>query len=449
MTSELLQPPAPAARDIADAVTADGVTVGAGAMFRLLQESIAVPSVSGSEAAFSAFIADWGRSEGFDVDVFETSESQVADYPSGKARHLPLAGRPTVVIRFPGTGGGRSLLFNAHGDVVDAPSPDQWRFSPWSGAVSDGKIFGRGACDDKGPLISALWAMTALKRSHPRGLAGDVLLELVPGEEDCVGLGTLTSVIRGYRADAAIVLEPTDNVPCRASRGGCRFELSCHGRAVHGTVKWLGNDAIATLRTVMDALSVLEQRWNNREADPAFAAFPIARPVTIDNVHAGRWQGMVCDRASCAGYLELLPGDDLVAWQDRFKRELLDEVAARGKSRGDVDVAFTEIYAGHALRADHEMCRTALMAAKLSDDAAFAEDVGAGAFNSGCEAGLRANMHGTPTLVWGPGSLAQAHAVDEFIEMAEVQSAALMFARFALLWAGDNTDAGREKGVGF
>ena len=65
---------------------------------------------------------------------------------------------------------------------------------------------------------------------------------MVPGEEDCVTLGTLTSVVRGHTADAAIVLEPTEGQPRNASRPGLRFEVTCRGRAVHGTVKWLGRE---------------------------------------------------------------------------------------------------------------------------------------------------------------------------------------------------------------
>jgi len=101
-----------------------------------------------------------------------------------------------------------------------------------------GKIFGRGACDTKGPLIiSAIIALAALSELPVRP-SGDILIELIPGEEDCVGIGTLTSVVRGYKPDAVVILEPTESMPRCASRAGTRFEISCTGRAVHGTVKW-------------------------------------------------------------------------------------------------------------------------------------------------------------------------------------------------------------------
>src|SRR6202020_2507675 len=120
-----------------------------------------------------------------------------------QSKHIPLANRPPLVVGLPNPGKGKSLIFNAHSDVVSAGKPETWLINPWAGTEHRGRLYGRGACDVKGPLISALWAMLALQKVCPYGLP--VQLELVPGEEDCVTLGTLTSVVRGYKADACIV----------------------------------------------------------------------------------------------------------------------------------------------------------------------------------------------------------------------------------------------------
>jgi acetylornithine deacetylase len=442
-------------------------------MRKLLGEALRLPSVSGQEGAFTQFIADWAADHGFEVDLWQGEEAELAGYrPDGRAlaaaRHIPLAGRPTLVIRLPGRGTGPSLMFNAHADVVCAPQPERWRFDPFGGVEAEGRFWGRGACDVKGPLVAALGAMLALRRSHPSGLAGDVLLELVPGEEDCVGLGTLTSVHRGYSADGLIVLEPTENQPRCASRAGCRFEITAHGRAVHGTVKWLGDDAIRTLRHVLDALDEIEGDWNDRNTDPLFASYPIARPITVDMVRGGEWQGMVCDRCTCAGYIELLPGDDLTVMQTEFGRKLLAILDRSGKHSGRVSIEFSEIYGGHRTDPVHPICLTAarvmrevkrqnfqgLAAGETggemgggSPSASRIESARSGdnlpdyalaGFNSGCEAGLRAGLCGTPTLVWGPGSLAQAHAVDEWVNWFDVLHSATLFSVFANQWCGGN-----------
>jgi acetylornithine deacetylase len=291
--------------------------------------------------------------------------------------------------------------------------------------------------------------MLALKERYPAGLAGNVSLELIPGEEDCVGLGTLTSLHRGHRADGVIVLEPTENLPRCASRGGCRFQINCLGTAVHGTVKWLGQDAIVAMRQVLEALDELQADWNDRTSDPLFSAYPFARPITVDAVHGGQWQGMVCDRCTCAGYLELLPGDDLEQMQSRFTGDLLAKLPISGKDSGRVSVEFSEVYGGHRTDPDHAFCQIAeTMAVSLDkptnqssyrsappvEQAGREHWNGWSGFNSGCEAGLRSALQQTPTLVWGPGSLAQAHAVDEYIEWSAVESGATLLMDFATHW---------------
>lgn len=400
-------------------------------MRRLLSRSIQLRSVSGEERAFVQFIEDWARRQGLATELWETDEASLARHAQAQAPHLPLAGRPTLLARLPGRGGGRSLIFNAHSDVVAEGDGAAWRHDPWGGEAEGDLIYGRGAADDKGPLISALWALAALRRIAPEGLAGDVMLELVPGEEDCVGLGTLTSVAHGVRADGAIILEPTEEAPRCASRGGCRFRIDCRGRAVHGTVKWLGEDAIALMRRVLDRLERMEVRWNHPDADRLFAAYPLARPVTVDAVQGGRWQGMVCDACRCEGYLEMLPGDDHEEWKARFASEVKEGLDGQGKEgAGAIEVSFSEDYAGHATPPEHPLCR---LAADVMREAAGVETPLMG-FNSGCEAGLRAGLHGTPTLVWGPGSLAQAHAPDEFISFESVQRVAAALTAFSLRW---------------
>jgi acetylornithine deacetylase len=410
----------------------------------LLTRSLRFPSISGHEGPFTLFIADWASKAGFDVDLWYSNETELAQYPLAHAKHIPLEGRPTAVITHrgapSGTANGRSLMFNAHTDVVAAPEPGRWRVEPFAGQESEGRIYGRGACDVKGPLVASLGAMLALKHTYPNGLPASVSLELVPGEEDCVGLGTLTSLHRGHRADGLVVLEPTENQPRCASRGGCRFEITCRGTAVHGTVKWLGQDAIQAMRSVLAALEKLESDWNDRQADPLFVAYPLARPITVDSLHGGQWQGMVCDHCTCAGYLELLPNDDLSEMQVRFRRDLLAILAGSGKDLAGVNVAFSEVYGGHRTDPGHPLCVLAETTAKSSGHGGPESERWAGwsGFNSGCEAGLRASIQQTPTLVWGPGSLAQAHAVDEFIEWAAVERSARLFADFAQRWCGSN-----------
>ena len=398
----------------------------------LLAELLQIPSTSGKERELVMFLAQWAVQNGFKTDLFELSESQLQAYPQAALPHIPLIGRPTLVIQLPGRGMGPSLMFNAHSDVIAPGDPARWTHGPWSGEISIGRIYGRGACDVKGPLASALAALVAMKKAYPRGLPGDVMVEIVPGEEDCVGLGTLTSHARGYHPNGLIVLEPTEGQPRLASRGGVRFVIRVHGHAVHGTVKWLGKDAIIAMRAVLENLELMEREFATPSPNVLFADYPIMRPITVDRMEAANWQGATCDLATCQGYLELLPADDLMDWKKRFQDRLMD---LHQKGNGDgckLEIEFSEEYGGHELSAQHPLAQSAVNAMRSAGLAS--PSVRWAGFNAGCEAGLRWGMDQTPTLIWGPGSLVQAHGVDEYVEIKAVHEAALTFALCAIHW---------------
>ena len=146
---------------------------------------------------------------------------------------------------------------------------------------------------------------------------------------------------------------------------------------------------------------------------------------------------MVCDECRVAGYFELLPGDDPITWSAEFRSAVLGRLAAGGSPIDDMAVDFPESYPGHHTDSGTSLCRMAVGVVEAEaggDNNAVPRWAGWAAFNSGCEAGLRANLLGTPTLVWGPGSLAQAHAVDEFVPFDQVRAVARQFVRLARLW---------------
>jgi acetylornithine deacetylase len=402
-------------------------------MLELLCSSVRIDSISGQEGPFVRFICNWAKQHGFETDLWETNEAELSHYAEAKQAYIPLSGRPTLVLRIPSQGDGRSLIFNAHSDVVPAGEIKNWSTNPWGGEYRDGRIYGRGACDAKGALIGALWAMLAIKENFQQELKGDILLELIPGEENCIGPGTLTSIARGYRADAAIVLEPTDNLPRCASRGGIRFEIRCFGKAAHGTAKWLGTDAIQRMRKVLDALEILEKRWNDCTSDTLFSGYPITRPITVDCIQGGEWRGMVCDLCRCEGYLELLPDDNREDWKRKFTDFLQVQTG-----RDEVSVAFGEEYAGHRTAIDNPFCIAAEAIIKKSIDEEQVERLrwdGWAGFNSGCEAGLRMKLQNTPTLVWGPGSLSEAHRMDEFVNFRDIEIFAGLMVKLAVGWS--------------
>ena len=204
-------------------------------------ESINPDIVAGGsgEGAVAKFVAAWCERAGLETELSE-----------------PAPGRPNVVAVARGSGGGRSLLLNAHMDTVGVAGMDD----PLVPRLEGGRLYGRGSYDMKGSLAACMLATVAAAR---RGLRGDVILTAVVDEE-FASVGT-EAVAASIAADAAIVTEPTELRIAVAHRGFVQLEVEVHGRAAHGSRPHLGIDAIAKMGRVLVGIEELDRRLR---ADP-------------------------------------------------------------------------------------------------------------------------------------------------------------------------------------
>jgi len=170
----------------------------------------------------------------------------------------PEAGRTSVLGRLAGTGGGRSLMLNAHCDTVDVRGMAE----PFSGAVRDGKLYGRGSYDMKGSLAACMAAAKALCDEGAR-LRGDLLVAAV-ADEEYGSLGT-RDLIHHVKVDGAIVTEPTALEVCLAHKGYLWIEVAVEGRAAHGSKFELGIDANMKMGLFLARLSELERELRGRQ----------------------------------------------------------------------------------------------------------------------------------------------------------------------------------------
>jgi len=193
-----------------------------------------VPGARG-ETEIGDFVAEWLRGEGLEVQRQDTGSP----------------GRTNVVAVARGTGGGRSIMLNAHMDTVGVAGMT----APFEPVVRDGRLFGRGAMDTKGALAAF---MCAAAEARALRLRGDVILTAV-ADEEYASIGT-EAVVRDWKADAAIVGEPSGLQIVTEHKGFVWFQIETEGVAAHGSLPDVGVDAIVKMGKVLAALEDLDAR---------------------------------------------------------------------------------------------------------------------------------------------------------------------------------------------
>ena len=340
-----------------------------------------VPGGAG-EGEIAAFVAAWLAARGLEVTVDE-----------------PLAGRPSVVAVARGTGGGASLMLNAHLDTVNVDGMER----PHEPVVRDGRLYGRGAYDMKGGLAAIMLAGAAAARER---LSGDVIVCAVADEEHASE--GVQSVLRRWRADAAIVTEPTHLRACIAHRGFVWAQLETRGRAAHGSRPDLGIDAIAGMAPALAAIPALQQRLASRP-------HPLLGPASLHASLIGGGQDLSSYPERCVLDVErrTLPGESV----DDVERELQELLAAAREADPRLG---TQLRMG-LVREPFEVDPSARVVGALR--AAAARTLGAEPELVGHAAWMDAaflSAAGIPTVVFGPSG-AGAHAVEEHVELESVE----------------------------
>jgi acetylornithine deacetylase len=217
------------------------------------------------------FIEQFLREMGMETDLFEPDNERMSRYPDygpGNEYH----GKPNVVGVLKGDGDGRSLILNAHVDTVSAEPHNAWTHDPFGGSVHEGRLYGRGAADDKGDLTAMLMAVRVL-RDLGVELRGDLTVESVVGEETD-GNGTLACCDRGYRADGAIVvdsIDPIDRIVV-AQAGVTYLRLRVTGKSGHLCHKFTPREGVSAIDKMRLVLNDLEefQRERSLYRDPVY-----------------------------------------------------------------------------------------------------------------------------------------------------------------------------------
>jgi acetylornithine deacetylase len=212
-------------------------------------------------------------------------------------------GRPNVIGRLPGSGGGRSLILNAHLDTVSVEGMDD----PFSARVADGRLFGRGAWDTKGGLAAGLSALLALRAART-SLRGDIIL-VGAADEEHASLGT-QALLHDVRADGCVILEPTGLNLWVAHGGFAWVEIETQGVAAHGSLPDKGVDAIAQMGQVLTRLEGLRQQLRSEKSFTSSLGGDTMRPsLHASLIEGGREWSSYPDRCLLRIERRLIPSE--------------------------------------------------------------------------------------------------------------------------------------------
>jgi acetylornithine deacetylase len=403
----------------------------ADACIRLAQDLVRVPSITGNERAAQDLVALALEEAGLEVDRFEADLSQLKAHPRFPGMEVERTDA-VLVAGLLGQKGERSLILNGHIDVVPLGDRQAWHASPWSGHIQAGRLYGRGACDMKAGLAVAISAAAALKKSG-LPLRGRLIVQSVVGEEDG-GIGTFAMAQRGYRADAAYVLEPTGLRLIPAQAGALSFRLRISGKSAHASVRYQGVSAIEKFELVEVRLRQLE-RALNQQTHPLFSDYPIAYALNIGRLRSGSWSSTVPDELECEGRVGVPIGMASAEVRRQFAAALGD-IAQRDAWLAEHPPQL-EWYGGQfdAVEVDPDLpAFAALQAAHTEQFDVPPERVGA---PYGSDMRLLVHEADTPAILYGPGDIRQAHATDEWIAVDEIIQAVRVVTAAAARYLGD------------
>ena len=403
---------------------------------------------------------------GVNYDEEIGGETEANTYLKQKYEQLDLevdlweekAGQANLAGVWKGTGGGKSLAHNGHIDTVPPGLAENWKWcDPFSGKVEDGRIYGRGSCDMKGPVVSQMMAVAAIQKAGLR-LKGDVILESTVGEEnmDSATIGAGSTAKRGYKTDACIVSEPSAPpfplavVP--VSTGVLWAAVCVEGKASHASTRGetfraggmgaeVAVSAIDKGIFLFNAIRKLEDEWGLTKKHPLFKPghFTLLPGVIKGGPHGVQVPFFISEFCTIEYCIFYHPDEEAKAVKQEFETFIhhasqMDEWLRTHPPKIEWKVNLPPFQVDK----DHPICthvarahEQAAQGTRFEGPAVFA------GFYAVCDA-TYLNNQGIPSIVYGPGSLLVAHAADEYIDIDELMVATRTYALVTMDWCGVN-----------
>lgn len=320
-------------------------------------------------------------------------------------RQEVLPDRPNVIVRLPGRRQGDKIIFEAH---VDTAGVEDMVVPPFEPTISNGRMRGRGTCDTKAGLAAMMHAIADLKASGKIPLCEVWVVAAVDEENSYRGVAKLCENIQ---ASAAVVAEPTEMKLAIASKGCVRFRITTRGKSAHSSEPRLGANAIQHMARVIDTLADYARRMR------AFSHPLVGSPtLNVGLIEGGTQVNVVPGSCWIEIDRRLVPGEQASTAIDDIRKEL------EGLRGTDHDL---EVIVEPMLLQDWPF-ETPASSPIVSQASQALQDTGLDPEPVGVPFGSDASklsMAGVPSIVMGPGSIAQAHTEDEFVDLDQVEKA--------------------------
>ena len=424
--------------DSRDAIIAS-VEAGFAEQIAYTQELVRFPSIRGAEHAIQDFVFRAFRSRGFAMERFAMEREAIERHAGGGKFSDVHSTAPIVVgIHRPREERGRSLILQAHVDVVPPGPADLWSHPPFDPVISGDWLFGRGGADMKAGHAANLFALDALRRVGLQPAATVYLQSVV--EEESTGNGALMTHLRGYRADAALIPEPENEKLVRANVGVLWFQVEVRGHPVHVSVMGAGANAIDGAHRVIGVLRKLEAAWNERKIGREhFADDPHPINLNIGRIEGGDWASSVPAWCRIDCRIALYPGvraeeasREIETTIEAFARD--DPFLANNPPRITFNGFFSE---GYVLAPGSEAERVLGEAHRL----ATGEELQTFMSPAYLDARVYALYDKIPSLCYGPIGR-DIHGSDERVSLASVKRVTTAIALFIADWCGVEPIAG-------
>jgi acetylornithine deacetylase len=390
--------------------------IDAQALARDAAALVAVPSVTGDERAAVERLAELAAGLGLRAELHQHDLAALRahpDHPGEEGARDELWG---LTVTVPAREGVPRLAVCGHIDVVPEGTV-AWRHGPWSGAIEDGWLYGRGSVDMKGALVAALHGLAAVARAGDA--PAEVVLVAVASEEDG-GLGAFAALQRDDAFDACLIPEPTAFDLVCAQAGAVTFEGVVPGVAAHAAHRLEGVSAIDRYVGVHSALAEHERALNAAVEHPLMRVLELPYPLVVGRMEAGEWPSTVPDRLRFSGRAPVRVGEDVAA-----ARAAVEAVVAGACPEARVGWPGGQFASGQT-DADHPFAGLVR--------AALTAETGREAATVGVPWGADMRLwtaRGIPTVMAGTRGIETAHAVDERVRIDDLVTVARVVERVA------------------